>query len=237
MTILKLLLSLLLLFTLGVPYTFNGVSYASAKEKSDISNRQLNILKNFYSQEPSKFTKKTITNKFGNQINVDAGKYPGTNKKWEIRSYISNHELFDSLKINDEIDIRALRNDRYEVCGEVYEEISGGVIMSAEPLVDIYGKPSVIFGTSKGSHTITAGDIVKFDRNNVTIQEVDYKVRKRLVEAEGLYSNISMSSGEVYAHMYNGQKVFISDLSKKPDYRDNKMINVKGISHFDVHFK
>lgn len=71
----KLLLSFLLLFTTGFSYMFNEVSYVSINEK------QLSILKKFYTQEPSNFTKKTVINKFGNQINIDAGKYPGTNKK------------------------------------------------------------------------------------------------------------------------------------------------------------
>lgn len=108
--------------------------------------------------------------------------------------------------------------------------------MSSEPVVDSYSKPSAIFGTSTGSHTLTEGNIVNFNRDNVTIQEVNYKIRKRLIESEGLYSSTLIVSGEVYAHMYNAQEILISDLSKKPDYRDNKIINAKEISHFDVYF-
>ncbi|MGW7932789.1 exotoxin beta-grasp domain-containing protein [Staphylococcus xylosus] len=208
-----------------------------AQACTNVTYNYSNDLKSFYSKDPSYFTNKQIKDKYANKLIIDVGIFPGSDMKWEVAAIIEDKALYDSLKVGDYVDIRGIRNERVIVCNTVKDEVYGGITKASEPLLEEFGKPSAVFGTDQGSHTLIAGQIVVFNREIVTMQEVDYKLRKRLIEKEGLYSNELLSKGKVYAHMYNGDEIFISDLSQKSDYRNNNLINVENVSHFDIDFK
>lgn len=189
------------------------------------------VLKNYYNTDLLDYSDQTIIKKYGDNIVIEAG---DQNQKVKIASFLNNPQLFDRLNVGDKVNIKAIKEFTYPICKGIGYETKGGVtISSEEPMVDNYSIPLTVF-KDDGSKTIAAPNIMQFNRENVTIQELDYKTRKVLIKKLDLYKNSNYSNGKIYAHMKNGEEIFISDLSVKPNYSDNKLINAKNISHMDV---
>ncbi|HEQ9320991.1 TPA: exotoxin, partial [Streptococcus pyogenes] len=86
---------------------------------------------------------------------------------------------------------------------------------------------------------------IKIDKDIVTIQEFDFKIRKFLMESKEIYLTKSpyiRGSLEIHSKNRKHEKINLydakpnstrSDVFKK--YKDNKTINMKDFSHFDIY--
>ncbi|HHK1410975.1 TPA: exotoxin beta-grasp domain-containing protein [Streptococcus pyogenes] len=89
---------------------------------------------------------------------------------------------------------------------------------------------------------------IKIDKDIVTIQEFDFKIRKFLMEKYNIYDSESRyTSGSLFLATKDS-KHYEVDLFNKDDkllsrdsffkrYKDNKIFNSEEISHFDIYLK
>lgn len=87
-----------------------------------------------------------------------------------------------------------------------------------------------------GNHSIINHPLLKFPYRNVSVQEIDLRIRKMLVEKEGWYKAFDNSKikGKIGIHFKDGSERFIY-LNRLYDYRTNEHIDITSINHFDLY--
>ncbi|MGV2804743.1 exotoxin [Clostridium perfringens] len=170
-----------------------------------------------------------------NTLNFDNISYLG--KIINIKAEFNNEYVVSDLK-DKKVDIYALSYQ--EVANDIYY-IYGGVTPYAEKTED---KNIPINLWINGKKTTVPFNAVSVNKKIVTVQEIDIKTRRYLIEKYNLYNSYqSFTKGELKFHMKNEKDSFSLDLFYKgyglsksflKIYNDNKIINIENLSHLDL---
>lgn len=85
-----------------------------------------------------------------------------------------------------------------------------------------------------GNHSIINHPLLKFPYKNVSVQEIDLRIRKMLIQKESWYNHNSRVKGKIGIHFKDGSERFIY-LNRLYDYRTNEHIDITSINHFDLY--
>ncbi|MGM8316839.1 exotoxin beta-grasp domain-containing protein (plasmid) [Clostridium perfringens] len=156
----------------------------------------------------------------------------GTNRviKVELRSGLYHHKF----KEGDFVDFYGGSRDGGGYICDCEEVIfkEGGITALPRTKVDKQIQANVL--DKKGNHPIINHSLLKFPYKEVSIQEIDLRIRKLLIEKENWYKDGSTVKGKIGIHFKDGSERFIY-LNQLYDYRTNEHIDVTDISHFDLY--
>lgn len=196
-------------------------------------------LRKIYGKEEINEENKKITENRGTQKVIDTER---KTKVWDKNDF----NLLIYSNITPSVEGKFVKGDDVDIYGVLLSSsviltdqicyINGGLTKSSER--QPFNKPIFmnIFGGLKRKNDFSKYKIT-FNKTPVTFQEIDVRIRKNLMndsEIQLYQYNTKVNSGNWDIDYKSGQPKK-TDFFKYPDYRDNELIDLNNVSHFDIY--
>ncbi|HHJ7049052.1 streptococcal pyrogenic exotoxin SpeC, partial [Streptococcus pyogenes] len=205
--------------------------------KKDISNVKSDLLY-AYTITPYDYKDCRVNFSTTHTLNIDTQKYRG--KDYYISSEMS-YEASQKFKRDDHVDVFGLF---YILNSHTGEYIYGGITPAQNNKVNhkLLGNLFI-----SGESQQNLNNKIILEKDIVTFQEIDFKIRKYLMDNYKIYDATSpYVSGRIEIGTKDGKHEQI-DLFDSPNegtrsdifakYKDNRIINMKNFSHFDIYLE
>ncbi|AJC94923.1 exotoxin beta-grasp domain-containing protein [Staphylococcus hyicus] len=112
----------------------------------------------------------------------------------------------------------------------------GGITQNTKPLIDGPITPKISLRKSNDTGIFTDDVHLSIEKQNVSLKELDFKLRQQLVEHDGLYAN-GYKRGNIFIRMKDNVRHDIDLSDKLPVSQMGTVIDATQIDHIHVEMK
>lgn len=213
--------------TLGLDQETKQTQQNTNVNKADREDK--NVLLEYYQRPSFEWTNKTGYTEPENKLSFVFGNAGQTNvtlspsKFNEFKNGNENHSGLDVFVVRE-------NSDR----GATDSSIGGVTKTNTKSYKDPLKTPNISVKTTENGVTKDESlNGISFNKEEVSLKEVDFKLRKALIDQKGLYKN-QYSDGTIIVHLNDGGRNTFELRKKLQDNRMSDVINSTDIKHIEV---